>query len=148
MSLVEDLKNLRDRSESQCRGVLSTYPDAHVFNLASFGRGRRWMTFPAHLLLRLHRASPQAGMLTGALASSSASSTGDPSPLAWAEALKKATEAILHYSGAKAGARTMMDALVPAADAALDAANSGVAGRSLSSFVCLSPSRRKAEVIA
>ncbi|KAK9867896.1 hypothetical protein WJX84_007686 [Apatococcus fuscideae] len=65
----------------------------------------------------------------GALASSSASSTGDPSPLAWAEALKKATEAILHYSGAKAGARTMMDALVPAADAALDAANSGGSGK-------------------
>ena len=49
----------------------------------------------------------------------------EPSPQAWAEALQEATETVSQYSGARAGDRTMMDALFPAAEAALKGAKSG-----------------------
>ena len=61
-------------------------------------------------------------MSVGALSSSS---EAQPSPVHWAEAFREATAAISRYSGARAGDRTMMDALLPAAEAALQSATSG-----------------------
>lgn len=49
----------------------------------------------------------------------------EPSSQAWAEAFQEATETVSQYSGARAGDRTMMDALLPAAEAALKGAKSG-----------------------
>ena len=61
-------------------------------------------------------------LLAGALASKPPEQL---SPSDWAKAFREATASISHYSGAIAGDRTMMDALLPAAEAALNSAQSG-----------------------
>ncbi|WP_244851691.1 dihydroxyacetone kinase family protein [Caballeronia sp. SL2Y3] len=50
---------------------------------------------------------------------------GDPSALDWAHAFRAAVEAISDLGGAKAGDRTMLDALFPAVSAYEEALNSG-----------------------
>lgn len=62
----------------------------------------------------------------GALHGSSAP-TGDQGPpvQAWADAFAQALLALQKYSRAQRGDRTMLDALIPAQQAFLDAAHSG-----------------------
>ena len=50
------------------------------------------------------------------------------SPKVWAAAFKAGADAVSKYGGAKRGSRTMLDALLPAADAAAQAAQSGARG--------------------
>ena len=45
--------------------------------------------------------------------------------IGWAQALKEGTEAVQKYGGATPGCRTMLDALVPATAACLNAAEHG-----------------------
>lgn len=52
----------------------------------------------------------------------------DRSTLTWAKAFKAGTDAIQKYGGATPGCRTMVDALVPAAEACLQAAEKGANG--------------------
>ncbi|KAK9836762.1 hypothetical protein WJX74_007596 [Apatococcus lobatus] len=59
----------------------------------------------------------------GALAKSSRAD--QLSSQAWTQAFQEASETFSQYSGARAGDRTMMDALLPAADAARKSAESG-----------------------
>ena len=62
----------------------------------------------------------------------SLSKARDPSaPIAWATAFRAGVEAIQSLGGGKAGDRTMLDALLPAAEAMEQAAANGADGRSI-----------------
>ena len=49
--------------------------------------------------------------------------------IGWAQALKEGTEAVQKYGGATPGCRTMLDALVPATTACLNASENGEVAR-------------------
>uniref|UniRef100_A0A7R9YZ62 DhaL domain-containing protein n=1 Tax=Chlamydomonas euryale TaxID=1486919 RepID=A0A7R9YZ62_9CHLO len=50
---------------------------------------------------------------------------GDATPAQWAAALQAGADGVSFYGGAKGGSRTMLDAILPAAAAAMEAANAG-----------------------
>lgn len=52
-------------------------------------------------------------------------SSAGPSPQTWADALQRGVDAMRKYGGAKAGDRTMLDALLPAALSLTEALQSG-----------------------